>query len=134
MIHLDTSFLVDVLRERRRGEGAALRELERLADVTLRVSSHVLCELHAGAELSNRRAEELAAVEALTAGFEVVYPRPGFAAVYGRLLAHLQSSGRGIATMDLLIATAAVLDGAPILTGNPRHFERIPDLEVVRYR
>lgn len=42
-------------------------------------------------------------------------------------------AGRLISTMDLLIATAAVLDGAPIVTGNPKHFERIPDLDVVTY-
>jgi predicted nucleic acid-binding protein len=35
--------------------------------------------------------------------------------------------------MDLLIATAAVVDGAPVVTGNPKHFERVPGLEVVSY-
>ena len=35
--------------------------------------------------------------------------------------------------VDLLIATAALLDGAPLLTGNPKHFERVPELEVATY-
>ena len=82
MIHLDTSFLVDLLRERRRGAAAATRELARLADVELRVSVHAVCELYAGVELSDRRAEERQAVETLRSGFETVYPGPGFAAVY----------------------------------------------------
>lgn len=99
----------------------------------LRVSVHVLCELFAGVERSSRRAEERAAVEALTAGFEVVSPGAGFASTYGRLLARLQEEGRVISAMDLLIATAAVVDSAPIVTGNPNHFERVPDLEVVTY-
>ncbi len=134
MIHLDTSFLVDLLRETRRGRGGpASKHLEALADVELRVSVHVLCELFAGVELSDRGAEERAAVEALTGGFEVVSPAAGFASTYGRLLARLQSEGRLISTMDLLIATAAVLDGAPLVTGNPKHFERIPELDVVTY-
>lgn len=134
MIHLDTSFLIDLLREARRGQGGpASRRLEELADVELRVSVHVLCELFAGVERSSRRAEERAAVEALTAGFEVVSPGTGFASTYGRLLARLQEEGRVISAMDLLIATAAVVDSASIVTGNPKHFERVPDLEVVTY-
>jgi len=134
VIHLDTSFLIDLLREARRGQGGpASRCLEELADVELRVSVHVLCELFAGVERSTRGAEERAAVEALTAGFEVVFPGAGFAPVYGRLLARLQEEGRVISTMDLLIATAAVVDGAPIVTRNPKHFERVPELEVVTY-
>lgn len=134
MIHLDTSFLVDLLRETRRGRGGpARRRLETLAEVELRVSVHVLCELFAGVELAERATEERAAVEALTSGFHVVSPTSGFAPTYGRLLADLQRNGRSISTMDLLIATAAVLDGAPIVTGNPKHFERIPDLDVVTY-
>ncbi len=134
MIHLDTSFLIDLLREARRGQGGpGSRRLDELADVELRVSVHVLCELFAGVEPSGRRAEERAAVEVLTAGFEVVFPGAGFAPTYGRLLARLQGEGRPISTMDLLIATAAVVDGAPIVTGNPRHFERVPELEVITY-
>lgn len=133
MIHLDTSFLVDLLRERRRGEGPATAQLRRLEDVELRVSVHVLCELYAGVELSDRAAEERVAVEALISGCEVVYPGAGFAPTYGRLLSHLQKAGIGIATMDLLIATAAVLDAAPILTANARRFERVPDLQVSTY-
>jgi predicted nucleic acid-binding protein len=35
--------------------------------------------------------------------------------------------------MDLLIATAAVVDGAPIVTRNRKHFERVQGLEVVSY-
>jgi predicted nucleic acid-binding protein len=35
--------------------------------------------------------------------------------------------------MDLLIAAAAVVDGAPLVTGDRRHFERIPDLKLSDY-
>ena len=39
-----------------------------------------------------------------------------------------------LATMDLLIGTAAVCASSPLVTRNPRHFRRIPDLEVLTYR
>jgi predicted nucleic acid-binding protein len=35
--------------------------------------------------------------------------------------------------MDLLIATAAVLDEAPLVTRNARDFARVPGLELVGY-
>ena len=35
--------------------------------------------------------------------------------------------------MDLLIATAAVEAGEPLLTRNRKDFERIPGLEIVAY-
>lgn len=134
MIHLDTSYLVDLLRERRRGaEGPATRRLADLADVEVRVSVHALCELYAGVELSSHATEERQAVAALAGGVEVVYPDDAFAPAYGRLLAGLQSAGTPVSTMDLLIGTAAVQDGAPILTGNPKHFERIGGLDVLTY-
>jgi len=35
--------------------------------------------------------------------------------------------------MDLLIGTAALLAEAPLVTRNIRHFERIPNLELLTY-
>ncbi len=38
-----------------------------------------------------------------------------------------------IDAMDLLIGTAAVIDGAPLITRNTRHFSKLPGLQVVEY-
>jgi predicted nucleic acid-binding protein len=35
--------------------------------------------------------------------------------------------------MDLLIGAAAVADGAPLVTRNRRHFERIEALDLIDY-
>jgi len=35
--------------------------------------------------------------------------------------------------MDLLIATAAILDRAPLVTHNARHFSKVPGLSVEKY-
>ena len=134
MIHLDTSFLVDLLREARRGEaGPATRELDELAEEDLWISVFVACELEAGIELSKRPERERERVAELTAGLQVVYPDSRFAATYGRLLAELTRRGETIAAMDLLIGTAAVLDEAPLVTRNERHFARVPGLRVIAY-
>jgi tRNA(fMet)-specific endonuclease VapC len=134
VIHLDTSFVVDLLREGgRRSTGRATRFLESLQAEDLWVSVHVACELYAGAELSQRSATERSSVGGLLGSLQIAVPTDQFPETYGSLLAHLQRRGEIIDTMDLLIATAAVVAGAALVTGNPRHFNRVPGLEVLTY-
>jgi tRNA(fMet)-specific endonuclease VapC len=99
----------------------------------LAVSVHAVCELMAGALSSRAPAAELERVSRLCDALIVQYPDQRFAGVYGRLLAHVHPSGSPLPTMDLLIGTAAVLDDAPLVTRNGRHFSRIPGLTVESY-
>ncbi|MEO8677819.1 MAG: type II toxin-antitoxin system VapC family toxin [Vicinamibacterales bacterium] len=135
MIHLDTCYLIDLLRETARARpGEALDFIEGLdAAETLAVSVHVLCELRAGAELSRSALREHEELDRLLGGLIVAYPDGRFAPTYGRLLAAVQRSSRPIAAMDLMIATAALLDDAPLVTKNVKDFSRVPGLRVLRY-
>ena len=134
MIHLDTSYLVDLLRESARGKpGPAIRRLEELSDEEVWLSVHAACELYAGAEGSERAALERHRVASLCSGMHTAVPGPGFAETFGRLYASLAKQGAMVATMDLLIATAAVQAGAPLLTRNVRDFSRVPGLDVATY-
>jgi tRNA(fMet)-specific endonuclease VapC len=135
VIHLDTTFLVDVLRERRRDRvGPASAYLETLPDDdVLGVSVHVLCELMAGVHAAGAPAGERDRISRLCEALVVRYPDEHFATEYGRLLARIRASGAAIDTMDLLIATAAVLDRAPLVTRNARHFSKVPGLTLEEY-
>jgi len=133
VIHLDATFLVDLLREARRQAGPATAFLETVQDQELVTSVHVLCELYAGAELSNGPPRERQTIQKVCGALGIRYPDEKFPPLYGQLLAGLQRSGQTIATMDLLIATAALLDGAPLVTRNLDHFTRVPGLEVLSY-
>lgn len=134
MIHLDTSFLVDLLREQaHRQPGHATAFLEARAGEHLRVGIHAVCELHAGAELARAVVAERQRVRRLCAALDVTYPDDRFPLVYGRVLASLERAGQRIGTMDLLIATAALVDAAPIVTRNTQEFSRVPGLEVLTY-
>lgn len=135
MIHLDTSFLVDLQRETGRDQpGSAFAFLEALdpAEV-LAISVHVLCELRTGAELTRRPVETHEEVDRLVSGLLVAYPDDRFAPAYARLLAAIKRSQSEVATMDLLIGTAAVLDDAPLVTRNVKDLARIPGLRVLQY-
>lgn len=134
ILHLDTSFLVDLLRETAREEpGAASEFLERHLDDELRTSLFVACELMLGVERSERGVEERRRVEEIFTVVPLVLPSASLAPIYGRVLAGLQRRGEAIATMDLLIAAAALAEGVPLVTRNLGHFERIPDLRLLDY-
>lgn len=52
------------------------------------------------------------------------------AEVYGPLRARLESEGRRLDEPDLRIASIALSRGLTLVTGNVRHFSRVPDLRV----
>jgi tRNA(fMet)-specific endonuclease VapC len=135
VIHLDTTLLVDLLREQRRDRfGSASTWLETLPeDEVLAVSVHVVCELTAGAHVAGAPPGEADRLSRLCEALVVQYPDARFAPQYGRLLARLRSSGKSIDTMDLLIATAAIIDDAPLVTRNTRHFSKVPGLALIEY-
>jgi predicted nucleic acid-binding protein len=136
MIHLDSSFLIDLLRETTaERSGPAFDLIESLdPHEVLGVSVHVACELRAGAELARRPLHEHEVLDQLLDGLAVSYPDDRFAAAYARLIAATsRGGGRPVAAMDLLIGTAATLEDAPLVTRNVKDFSRIPGLRLLRY-
>lgn len=134
MIHLDTSFLVDLLREARKGEGGpAHRFLEGRGEEEVRISFVVACELHAGAAASTNPEGEGERVAMLLTGIPQTLPDHHFPVIYGGLFAELRRRGRPVSALDLLIGTSALADGAPLVTRNIRDFEPIPGLALLTY-
>ncbi|HKV98718.1 MAG TPA: type II toxin-antitoxin system VapC family toxin [Vicinamibacterales bacterium] len=135
MIHLDSSLLIDLQRETARDRpGPAFDALEAIDDdEVLGVSVHVLCELRVGAELARKPAREHDALDRLLSGLVIAYPDKRFMPAYARLLSAIERGGRSIAAMDLLIATAAVIEQASLLTRNVKDFSRVPGLRVLGY-
>ena len=135
MIHFDSSFLIDLQRELRRERPAAAVDLIESFDPgeILAVSVHVVCELRAGAELTRKAVAEHETIDRLLSGLLVVYPDDRFPVLYGRLLAATRRSRVTIASRDLLIGTAALLDDAALVTRNVKDFSKIPGLRVFTY-
>ena len=134
MMVLETSFCVDLFRERNRGEaGLASKKLEEMGGMILYLSMFSLCELRAGAELSSNAQFELRKVEYLLEYVSLIYPDTAFPIIYGETEALLRRNGTPIPLMDLLIGCTAKLAGMPLLTRDINHFERIPGLVVETY-
>jgi predicted nucleic acid-binding protein len=134
VIHADSSYLIDLLREHARAtHGRATAFLEQHASDRLVASVFVVCELEAGAANASSPSRELARVRSLFQAIDVVYPDERFAPIYGEVLVKLHRSGKSMSTMDLLIATAAIVDEAALVTANRRHFDHTPGLDVLAY-
>lgn len=127
---LETTFLVDLERERRRGGDAPAHGfLERNPDSRLHLTRTIAGELAAGVSLSERDAWEsfLAPFRILECSLDACWE-------FGKAYRYLQRSGRLIGTNDLWIGATAVAHSMPVVTANVEHFRRIPELEVVAYR
>jgi tRNA(fMet)-specific endonuclease VapC len=134
VIHLDTSFLIDLLRETvRKQYGRASQFLDTLGDEPLGICVFVACELLMGAELSTKPAQEKQRVEAICQSLTLNVPDELFAPTFAKQYARQERLGQRIATMDLLIATSAILADAPLVTKNMKDFERVPALKVISY-
>jgi tRNA(fMet)-specific endonuclease VapC len=105
VIHLDTTFLVDLLREEGRGEpGAAHGFLEGLGEEEVAVSAHVVCELLAGAECADDPGRERARVETLLRALPVAWPDDRFPPAYASLLGELRRRGESVAPRPLCVS------------------------------
>lgn len=134
MIHLDTTFLVDAIRESRRGlDGPARAWLAEHRTEPLAMSVFVRAEILVGAELHADSLLERRRVLAVCGDLPVILPDARLAETYAAVHAGLRRQGTPLATMDLLIACVALNEGAPLLTANHAHFARIPGLRVLQY-
>ena len=80
-----------------------------------------------------RRAAREEFVEAILAAVPAVPITVPIMRIFGRLDADLVSKGRRLPTSDLLIASTVLSRDDRIVTGNLRHFRRIPGLAVREY-
>ena len=93
-----------------------------------------VAELYVGIELSDRAEKDLADVEALLAGLEIIEFRGCSPRLFAQIRAAHRRAGRVAGDMDTLIA-ATSLAGAHCLlvTRNPSDFSGIPELVVESY-
>ena len=129
MYLLDTDVLSNLMK--RVPAGALVARLARVAPEEQFTSSVTLGELLYGAHRSERSATLLDRIEAVIPVDLPVLPFDAAAARrYGEIRAELESRGASIGDANVRIAAIALVHGLRVVTGNERHFRRIPGLEV----
>jgi predicted nucleic acid-binding protein len=129
-LSLDTTFLIDLQRERTRGEGGPAHALLRgKPDAELCLSSVALGEFAEGFEDPDDPVLRVARER------HVLLPADEAVAIeYGRLARSLRRQGRLIGANDLWIAATSLRHGLPLVTADVAAFRRVPGLETVAYR
>jgi len=96
-------------------------------------SAVVVAELYKGAFRSERAAIHVSNIETRVLPSLTILPFDvAVARVYGQIEATLRKGGRPLADADLQIAATALHHGLELVTGNVRHFERVPGLSLNR--
>lgn len=132
---IDSTAFIHAERNRQTPADLVAEVMERWGDTELGVSVMSAGELFHGcwrADTPSRRASREEFVEEILAAIPVVPLTLPMARVFGEIDARLSAAGQRIATSDLLIASTALSRGDAIVTGNTRHFDRVPGLTVHR--
>jgi predicted nucleic acid-binding protein len=133
MICVDTTFLIDLWRNKSDADHPTVQVLERYKGETFMIPAHAAGEfMEGGACISEERFRDslrfvrmfhLAAV-----GIET-------AIQYARIVSHMRKQSKlvGSSKPDLWIAACSIEHGAILVTRNARHFENVPNLPIESY-
>ena len=95
------------------------------------VSAVTVSELEYGAWRSNHYEHEVSAVRKVLMPFDTyAYDAVACAEHYGRIRYELETKGKPIGALDLLIAAHALSLGATLVSNNEKHFGRVRGLAV----
>lgn len=127
-VALDTTFLIDLQRERPAGGGPAHDFLESDPERQLHLSSIALGELAEGF-----RDPDDPMLRMVREGHVILGVDAAIALRYGRLTRGLRARGRLIGSNDLWIAATCLQHAVPLVTRNVEQFRRVEGLEVIGY-
>jgi predicted nucleic acid-binding protein len=128
---IDSTLLIRAERNRLTPAQLVVEILDRWGDVELAISVMSAGELLHGcwrADAPARRARREEFVEAVLSALPVVAITLPIMRVFAEIDAHLRALGDRLPTSDLLIASTALC--RDVVTGNPRHFDKVPGLTV----
>ena len=125
---LETTFLIDLERERAASPGACARFLAGQGSARLYVCHTTVGELACGVGSFDREKWER-----LVAPFLILEHTVEVDWHYAQAFRHLRRRGELIAANDLWIAATALAYRMPVVTRNVTHYERVPGLEVLTY-
>lgn len=130
VVVIDSDVLIDYLRGLR--EARAFIEGLRRGGVRLATTAINIFELAWGAyKLGEARLRD---VDRLSKALLVLSVTEREALKAGEEMGYLESLGVPVDLRDVLIGVTARENGAPVATGNVKHFKRVRGLKVIEYR
>ena len=124
---LDTNICIYLIKGR---DEKLLKKFVKHSPVDFAVSSITVSELWYGVKKSKKQKVNEAALTSFLQPFEIINFDEDSAKVYGSIRTKLESDGKPIGSMDLLIASIALANELVLLTNNEREFKRVPKLKI----
>ena len=125
MILLDTDICVEILR----GNDQVRRRREETPEAVC-TSFMTAAELYYGARKSTKPERNKDVVEVFLASLRVIQSDDQIVQKFGEIKGDLANEGELVPDADLFVAAASLCYCTKLVTGNTRHFDRIPDLEL----
>ncbi|HEY4823048.1 MAG TPA: type II toxin-antitoxin system VapC family toxin [Candidatus Bathyarchaeia archaeon] len=125
---MDTSFLIDLLRENPAAEKKFQYYTENYEPLTTTPIN--AAELFKGAYSAKEKRSEVGKARGILEYLELLDMSIPVCETYGRLVSELRSKGAPIGDLDTLIASTAIVHRQILVTRNKGHFDRVPGLVV----
>lgn len=129
-VMLDTNICIYIIKQ---SPYSVLQRFSSFQVGDIGISTITLAELEYGAERSAQPKKNREALEEFISALEVAPFDRQATEAYGRIRATLESKGRPIGAMDLLIAAHALSLGVQLVTNNEREFKQVPGLRVTNW-
>ena len=127
---LDTNICIYLIKRR---PPSVLKRFDALDAGTLSVSSITVAELEFGVQKSQYPSQNQQALEQFLLPLVILDFDHEAARTYGKLRAWLETRGKTIGALDMLIAAHALSKGLPLATNNVKEFSRVPGLKVLNW-
>ena len=125
MIILDTDVCIELLK----GKEKVIKVRESIDD-DIGISFMSIAELYYGAEKSKNPIKNYNEIEKLLLSMEIIHSDIRILKRFGKIKTLLQIQGIILADADIFIAATTMETGTKLITGNVKHFERIPGLVI----
>lgn len=127
---LDTNICIYLIKKK---PPSVIRHFDTYHAGTIGISSVTVAELEFGVQKSRYPSENQEALEQFLLPLVVLDFDRQAARAYGKLRALLESRGRVIGSLDMLIAAHALSQNLPLATNNIKEFSRVPGLKVLNW-
>ena len=127
---LDTNICIYLIKK---SPPLVLRRFDAYAAGTIGISSITVAELEFGVQKSLYPSQNQEALEQFLLPLMILDFDHEAARAYGKVRALLETRGRVIGALDMLIAAHALSLNVPLATNNVREFSRVPGLKVINW-
>lgn len=131
MVCLDTTFIIDLLKNNRKA--VAVREKLEKSSESITIASPTIIELIRGLKSVHTKEDEKEKIDKFIVSVTTLSLDKESAILAGNIENDLVKKGEIIDLEDIMIAAISITNNEKLLTRNEKHFKKIKNLEIETY-